>query len=49
MLRERGLKYSKTHPGVTAEKDYLEALRHRCETTGHLPSLKRLLDIWDAI
>lgn len=49
MLRERGLKYSKIHPGVTAEKHYLDALRQRCKTTGHLPSLKRLLDILDAI
>jgi hypothetical protein len=51
MLREKNpnLTYTKKYPGSTTEKFYLEALRQRCEKTGHLPSLKRLFDIWDVI
>jgi hypothetical protein len=43
------LRYTKKYPGPTTEKAYLDALRQRCEKTEHLPSLKRLLDIWDTI
>jgi len=51
MLKEKNpnLTYTKKYPGPTTEKAYLEALRQRCEKTGHLSSLKRLFDIWDAI
>lgn len=51
MLRERnpGLRYSKQHPGVVMERDYLDALRERCRNTGHLRSLQRLFGIWDAL
>lgn len=51
MLQERSpaLRYSKRNPGVVMEREYLDALRHRCQSTGHLGSLQRLIDIWDAI
>jgi hypothetical protein len=51
MLREKNpnLTYTKKYPGPTTEKSYLEALRQRCEKTGHLPSLKSLFDIWERI
>jgi hypothetical protein len=51
MLREKNpnLTYTKKYPGPTTEKSYFEALRQRCEKTDHLPSLKRLLDIWELI
>jgi len=51
MLKEKNpnLTYTKKYQGPTTEKAYLEALRQRCEKTGHLSSLKRLFDIWDTI
>jgi hypothetical protein len=49
MLREQGKIYSKTSPGVVLEQNYLDALRLRCTSTGHLPSLQRLFTAWDAI
>ncbi|HSO00008.1 MAG TPA: hypothetical protein VLS89_17060 [Candidatus Nanopelagicales bacterium] len=49
MLREQGKTYSKIHPGVVTESSYLDALRHRWGTTGHLSSLGRLLSTWEAL
>ncbi len=49
MLRERAKDYSKDHPGVVRAHDYFEALCRRCESTGHLKSLSRLLGIWDGL
>lgn len=49
MLREKNLKYSKTHPGVTTDENYFKVLRQRCKKTGHLSSLKKLFEIWEAI
>jgi hypothetical protein len=49
MLQEQGKTYSKTGPGVVLEPNYLEALRERCATTGHLPSLQVLLSTWSAL
>jgi hypothetical protein len=49
MLREQDKTYSKTGPGVVLEANYLEALRQRCATTGHLPSLSVLLSTWDGM
>jgi hypothetical protein len=51
MLKEKypKLTYTKKYPGPTTEKNYLDALRQRCEKTGHLSSLKRLFNIWDTI
>ncbi len=46
MLREQGKNYSKELPGVVKERDYLDALRERCASTGHLGSLSGLLSIW---
>jgi hypothetical protein len=49
MLREQGKMYTKTNPGVVLERNYLDALQHRCSTTGHLPSLQKLFTTWSAI
>jgi hypothetical protein len=49
MLAEQGKSYSKAHPGVVLESNYLASLRDRCATTSHLPSLKRLLDTWSGL
>ncbi|MDC0748391.1 hypothetical protein [Polyangium mundeleinium] len=49
MLLEHGMRYSKEHPGVVVRKDYLDALRQRCASTGHLQSLSALLTTWDAL
>lgn len=46
MLREHGIAYSKQYPRVVAEQNYLDALRARCEGTGHLRSLGHLLSTW---
>lgn len=45
MLAEHGKRYSKEHPGVVTERGYLQALRERCTTTGHLRSLNRLFGV----
>ena len=42
-------RYRKRSPGPVLEKPYLDALRERCETTGHLPSLQKLFKTWDEI
>lgn len=42
MFRERGHSYSKQHPGVAREANYLDALEQRCRTTQHLHSLNVL-------
>jgi len=34
---------------VVLEKPYLDALRERCSTTSHLPSLQKLFTTWDAL
>jgi hypothetical protein len=49
MLHEQGKTYSKAGPGVVIEANYLEALRRRCGSTGHLPSLNTLLSTWTSI
>jgi hypothetical protein len=49
MLQEQGKTYSKAFPGVVLEANYLEALRQRCASTCHLPSLKTLLSTWTSI
>ncbi len=49
MLRERNYKYSENHPGIVIKKEYLDALRERCESTNHLDSLNKLFTIWDGI
>jgi len=49
MLREQRKNYSKELPGVVKERDYLDALRERCTTTGHLGSLSALLSVWDRL
>lgn len=49
MLAEQGKSYSKGHPGVVLERNYLAALRHRCASTSHLRSLHRLFTIWDTL
>lgn len=49
MLLEHGKRYSKEHPGVVVGNDYLDALRQRCASTGHLQSLAALLSTWDAL
>lgn len=46
MLAEQGKSYSKVHPGVVLESNYLSSLRDRCAATSHLRSLQRLLDTW---
>ncbi|AFY70636.1 hypothetical protein Pse7367_2375 [Thalassoporum mexicanum PCC 7367] len=48
-LKECELKYKKKKPGEVCSKAYLDALRKRCNETGHLPSLKILFDTWDFI
>lgn len=42
-------RYRKKSPGLVLEKPYLHALRERCRTTGHLPSLQKLFTTWDAL
>lgn len=49
MLAEQGRPYSKEHPGIVMDKSYFDALAGRCAETDHLPSLKRLLDVWRAL
>ncbi len=49
MLAEQGKSYSKSHPGVVLENNYLASLRDRWATTSHLRSLKRLLDTWSGL
>ncbi|OQX18557.1 MAG: hypothetical protein BWK80_37975 [Desulfobacteraceae bacterium IS3] len=49
MLREKTKTYSETHPGITSDREYFSALKERIKTTGHLQSLKILLDIWNEI
>lgn len=49
MLREQGKSYTKTCPGIVQEANYLEALRQRCNGTGHLGSLQKLLSVWEEI
>lgn len=46
MLREHDMTYSKEQPGAVCTRHYLDALRERCETTGHLGSLLKLFGIW---
>jgi len=43
------LRYRKKSPGPILEKPYLDALRERCSTTTHLPSLRKLFTTWDAL
>lgn len=45
-LRGFGLAYIQRNPRVIEEKEYLDALIKRCESTSHLTSFQRLLDIW---
>ena len=45
MLAEHGKRYSKEHPGVVTDRSYLQALRERCTTTGHLRSLSGLFGV----
>jgi hypothetical protein len=49
MLAERSHRYSKDRPGVVLEHSYFDALRQRCQRTGHLPSFQRLLDALAAL
>jgi hypothetical protein len=49
MLHEQGKVYSKLNPGVVLEANYLDALRRRCASTGHLPSLQVLLSTWSSL
>lgn len=42
MFRERGHSYSKQHPSVAREANYLDDLEQRCRTTQHLRSLSVL-------
>lgn len=49
MLREQGKNYSKEHPGAVCPQEYLDALRERCITTGHLASLSALLSTWQGL
>jgi phenylpyruvate tautomerase PptA (4-oxalocrotonate tautomerase family) len=42
-------RYRKKNPGLVLEKPYLDALRARCSTTSHLPSLQKLFTTWDAL
>ena len=49
MLREQGKSYTKKNPGVVLEPNYLQALRQRCASTGHLASLQRLFTAWDGV
>jgi hypothetical protein len=46
MLAERSerYRYTKQRPGVVLEPDYFQAIRARCERTGHLRSFSRLLE-----
>lgn len=48
-FQEKGphLHYSKEHPGMAAQPDYLDALRSRIVETGHLPSFARFLRFFD--
>jgi len=41
------LEHKCSFPGIAKDPAYLQALRLRCTTTSHLPSLRRLLDTWD--
>jgi hypothetical protein len=43
MHRERGLSYTKTHPGTCQDKHYFDALVDRVHKTGHIPSFQSLL------
>ncbi|MFS8066349.1 MAG: hypothetical protein ACMG6S_08245, partial [Byssovorax sp.] len=51
MLLEQSpeLRYSKTRPGRVLDKDYLDALRERVTSTGHLRSLQKLFMVWDSL
>ena len=42
-------RYRKKNPGIVLDKPYLDALRERCSTTKHLPSLQKLFTTWDAL
>ena len=45
-LRGFGLPYIQSNPKIIEEKEYLDALIKRCESTSHLSSFHRLLDTW---
>ena len=49
MLGERGLTYSKQHPGEVQKQSYLKALVERHENTSHLQSFGRLLSVWRSL
>lgn len=44
-----GLKYSKSNPSCIADPRYFDDLVSRSTSTGHLPSLRIMLDVWDSI
>jgi hypothetical protein len=48
-FREFGFPYKESNPSIIVNKDYLNALKQRCLSSGHLSSFKKLIDIWDKI
>ncbi|MDX2054555.1 MAG: hypothetical protein SFV15_19295 [Polyangiaceae bacterium] len=44
-FRERGLSYTKAHPGCACDAKYFEELARRCTNTGHISSFRVLLDV----
>lgn len=43
------LHYSKTNPGTVLDRHYLDALRDRFTSTGHLASFGRLMSVWERL
>ncbi|VEN73426.1 conserved hypothetical protein [Candidatus Desulfarcum epimagneticum] len=46
MLRERGLRYSKSKPGIVMERPYFQELADRNIETGHMPTFGKLIRLW---
>lgn len=49
MLKERNVNYSKKSPNEVRQKTYFQALIDRYESTGHLDSFGRLINLWRSI
>jgi len=46
---DKGLSYTKNHPGTAQEKHYFDALVSRLATTNHIPSFRSMLDCFKAM
>ena len=49
MFRERGLSYTKLHPCEARDQPYLHQLVRRVDETGHLQSLRFLVEHWRSL